>query len=137
MLKKTQKNKDLLAIAAYVEIVDNKLWFQGYSIYRTAWCKKWIALQVFDPNYQGGKFDISYHYKQALQDWTLHHLPLLDEQKQMPQPPKLFQFENAFEYLNYYLPLEIKNHQRSTNNFWNIEHSPLLRKFQLLLKSND
>lgn len=132
MLKKIKQDNDLMAIASRSEIVDNKLWFQGYSIYRTAWCKKWIALLIFDPKYQGGRFNINYHYKQAVQDWRLHHLPLIDAGEPMPEPPRLFQFENAFKYINFYLPIEVKNHQKNSG-FWDIGQSPLLRKMRSLL----
>ncbi len=28
------------------ELISPPLWFEGYSIYRTAWCKKWVLLPV-------------------------------------------------------------------------------------------
>jgi hypothetical protein len=80
-------------IASKYEIVDSPLWFSGYTIYKTAFCKKWLANIIFDPTFTPNSS--SYLYSKLLYDWELHHIMQTSYQ---PVPPSRKQFEDAIKY---------------------------------------
>ena len=95
-----RRKEALLKKAGQFELVDHQLWFRGYSIYLTAWCKKYLAMKIFDPEYDRRTvLNIKRIYKELLYDWEIHHLPSRDRNILVPQPPKLFQLEDAAKYL--------------------------------------
>lgn len=93
------QDKNELSTAKRMEIVDGSLWFKGYSIYLTAWCKKYLAIKIFDPNYDRRvHLDIKELYREVLLDWELHHFSSIERGIPVPLPPKLFQLEDAVRY---------------------------------------
>lgn len=83
------------------EILDPPLWFEGYSIYRTPWCKMWIALTVFNPYFSQSQIRIDDLYQSILYEWQLHHYPNDELGIRTPNPPQLFQLEEAVKYFYY------------------------------------
>jgi hypothetical protein len=83
------------------EIVSPPLWFEGYSIFRTAWCKKWVALVIFDPDFSQKQLNIDELYQSILYEWALHHYPNDGLGIRTPNPPQLYQLEDAVKYFYY------------------------------------
>lgn len=74
-----------------MEIIDNLLWFPGYSVYLTDWCKAYLQVKVNSP--QGLKsYDMVTIYKDILLVWYAHHLQV----EFPPLPPRLHHLELAY-----------------------------------------
>lgn len=95
------------------ELVSPPLWFEGYSIYRTAWCKKWIALVILDPQFAQKDLSIDELYQSILYEWELHHYPNDRLGIPVPNPPQLYQVEDAVKYF-YYKQVVIETIKPST-----------------------
>jgi hypothetical protein len=83
------------------EIINPPLWFQGYSMFRTAWCKKWVALVIFDPEFSQKQVNIDELYQSILFEWQLHHYPNEELGIKIPNPPQMDQLEAAVKYFYY------------------------------------
>jgi hypothetical protein len=81
-----------------MEIVDNLLWFSGYSIYLTDWCKIYLSIRLHSPKGLE-KVDLARLYRDALLVWYAHHQRHLET---IPTPPRYYHLELAFEYLKSY-----------------------------------
>jgi len=84
-----------------LEIVDNQLWFPQYSVYKTSWCLKYVALIVLDPQFNDIEINIDKLYSSALVDWELHHLDNTKQGLPVPDPPYLYQMQDAVNYFIY------------------------------------
>lgn len=105
------------------ELIDPPLWFEGYSIYRTAWCKKWVALVILDPQFSQKDLSIDELYQSILYEWGLHHYQNDVRGIAVPNPPQLYQLEDAVKYF-YYKQVVIETVRPSTRYF----SSPYPRK---------
>jgi hypothetical protein len=95
------------------EIVSPPLWFEGYSIYRTAWCKKWVAIVIFDPQFAQKDLSIDELYQSILYEWGIHHYPNDLHGIPVPNPPQMYQLEDAVKYF-YYKQVVIETIRPST-----------------------
>jgi len=95
------------------ELISPPLWFEGYSIYRTAWCKNWVALVILDPQFTQKDFSIDELYQSILYEWELHHYPNAPLGIPVPNPPQLYQLEDAVKYF-YYKQVVIETIRPST-----------------------
>ena len=95
------------------ELISPPLWFEGYSIYRTAWCKKWVALVILDPEFKQKDLSIDELYQSILYEWELHHYPNDLRGILVPNPPQLYQLEDAVKYF-YYKQVVIESVRPST-----------------------
>lgn len=92
-----QQREQLINLAARHERVTDLLWSPGYSVYLTAWCKKYLALKLLDHRYpRCARFDEESEYVCMQYYWYNHHVDFLIN---IPPPPKLFQFLDAVNYL--------------------------------------
>jgi hypothetical protein len=95
------------------ELISPPLWFEGYSIYRTAWCKKWVAMVILDPQFSQKDLSIDELYQSILYEWELHHYPNDALGIPVPNPPQLYQLEDAVKYF-YYKQVVIEHIRPST-----------------------
>jgi hypothetical protein len=85
----------------FMEILDPPLWFQDYSIYKTAWCQGWVALLLFNPRFSHRQLNTDDIYQSILYEWELHHYPNRKQGILVPPPPTLSQLEDAVKYFYY------------------------------------
>jgi hypothetical protein len=95
------------------ELISPPLWFEGYSIYRTAWCKKWVALVILDPEFKQTDLSIDELYQSILYEWGLHHYQNDIRGIPVPNPPQFYQLEDAVKYF-YYKQVVIETVRPST-----------------------
>lgn len=81
-----------------MEIIDNLLWFPGYSTYLTDWCKMYLCLRIHSPNGLNSS-DLIEIYTDILLVWYAHHQRHVNH---APLPPRLYHLELAYEYLKIY-----------------------------------
>jgi hypothetical protein len=102
MKKNNEINNSLDTVKPSVlEIISPPLWFPGYSVYRTAFCKKWLALIILDPKFQVKTLCVDTLFKSLKTDWDLHHYPNISHGLPIPAYPQLYQFDDAVKYFYY------------------------------------
>jgi hypothetical protein len=90
----SQENRD----TSPIEIIDNFLWFEGYSKFKTSWCMLFLAGIFLQPHYNEIEVNMDSIYQSALYAWDLHHLPHMENGIPVPLPPALYQMEEAARY---------------------------------------
>ena len=95
------------------EILSPPLWFPYYSVLRTAFCKKWLALIILDPEFKEKEVSIDKLYQSLLYEWELHHYSNHIRGIPIPTPPHLYQLEDAVKYF-YYKQVVIETIRPST-----------------------
>ena len=95
------------------ELISPPLWFEGYSIYRTAFCKIWVASVILNPEFKQKDLSIDDLYRSLLYEWELYHYPNYDRGIPVPNPPQLYQLEDAVKYF-YYKQVVIETVRPST-----------------------
>ena len=95
------------------EILSPPLWFPDYSILRTTFCKKWLALIILDPEFKEKEVSMDELYQSLLYDWELHHYSNYIRGIPIPNPPTLSQLDDAAKYF-YYKQVEIEAIRPST-----------------------
>lgn len=124
-ITRLSKKHHLLKTVKNLEINDDYLWFKGYSIYLTAWCKKYLAILIFNPGFDFNKpFEPKVQYIRMVEKWHSHHWELAQRSMPYANHPKLFQFEDAIAYFQ---AKQILTNVQSIPTFLNLQKSEILR----------